>query len=152
MPADGSAPRRKAFELKEIYGCDMLKPTECAILPLISSHQAIPCNVRQSSSSPSDASSACPRRATPLFYRAAIFAYARSASARPSSMFFTRHTRHTRPPTSLQDCAIEMQTSSHKCPMCRQPVESLLTISISRDAMVGASGGEEARLDMPVAP
>jgi hypothetical protein len=27
-PTDGSAPRRKAFELKEIYGCDMLKPTE----------------------------------------------------------------------------------------------------------------------------
>jgi hypothetical protein len=30
-PTDGSVPRRKAFELKEIYGCDMLKPTECVL-------------------------------------------------------------------------------------------------------------------------
>lgn len=99
-PADGSAPRRKAFELKEIYGCDMLKPTECVIC---------------------------------------------MSAPRDTTVLPCRHL------CVCKDCAIEMQTSSHKCPMCRQPVESLLTISISRDAIAGAGAAQDERLDMPSA-
>jgi hypothetical protein len=139
-PADGSAPRRRAFELKEIYGCDMLKPTEFVLL------QSFGCCYALRASHPtSDASSACPRRATPLFCRAAIFASARSALAPPVPIASLTCSN------VMQDCAIEMQTSSHKCPMCRQPVESLLTISISRDAIAGAGAAQDERLDMPSA-
>ena len=40
-PTDGSVPRRKAIELKEIYGCDMLKPTECVVLQSHPAHRSL---------------------------------------------------------------------------------------------------------------
>ena len=84
-PSDGSAPRRRAFELKEIYGCDMLKPTECVRSAAAHSPPPPPPSPVLKSRAlllsllSLDASFACPPPATPPFYRAVIFACARSA-------------------------------------------------------------------------